>query len=396
MIRKKVLKNGMTVIFKERNNGVVSVAFAVRNGGRNEIAKEKGISHFIEHMLYKGTEKRTAQDIAMEIERNGGELNGFTAEEITAFWCKIPKKHLKVALEVLSDMVKNPLLDEKEVDKERQVIFEEMKMHSDSPRLYTLDKIKSLLYKGDFAVPLIGTKKSMNSNTREKLKKYFERTYVPENMILAVVGSADFDKICSFAENNFVSKKKEIKFPRIKLHNASRIGKRKDIDQANLVFAFHAPPPKDRKSYASRILITLMAEGMSSRLFQEIREKRNLAYAIKGVYEGEKDYAYAMIYAGTPAKNVNKVRKLILEEFKKVSKELKRKELNQVKEQIIGNYLIALEDSYNVLLDLLIAEIRGDAKEVDEFVHKIRAVKLDDVKKLARIKRYSFFALVPE
>src|SRR3989344_1838268 len=108
MVQRKILKNGMTVLFKKKRGGVVSVAFAVRNGGRNEIAKEKGISHFIEHMLYKGTEKRTAQDIAMEIERNGGELNGFTAEEITAFWCKIPKKHLKVALEVLSDMVKNP------------------------------------------------------------------------------------------------------------------------------------------------------------------------------------------------------------------------------------------------------------------------------------------------
>ena len=165
MIQRKVLKNGLTVVFKQRRNGVVSVAFAVRYGAMNEKAEHKGIAHFIEHMLYKGTPTRNTKQIATEIEKNGGELNGFTSEQITAFWCKMPSKHVDVALNVICDMVKNPLFDSKEVEKERKVIFEEMKMYHDNPRLYIFDKLKSLMYKGDFAIPVIGTKKSMLSNT---------------------------------------------------------------------------------------------------------------------------------------------------------------------------------------------------------------------------------------
>src|SRR3989338_9579758 len=160
MVQRKILKNGMTVLFKKKRGGVVSVAFAVRNGGRNEVAKEKGISHFIEHMLYKGTRKRNSMQISAEIEKNGGELNGFTSERMTAFWCKMPSRHIKVALDVLSDMVKNPLFDENELNKERKVIFEEMKLYHDTPRRYTAEKIKSLMYRGDFSVPIIGTESS--------------------------------------------------------------------------------------------------------------------------------------------------------------------------------------------------------------------------------------------
>src|SRR3989344_1715996 len=204
---RKVLANGMTVLFEKRDIPVVGVAFAVRNGGINESAGEKGNSHFIEHMLYKGTPTRNTKKIAEEIERNGGILNGFTDEEITAYWCKMPSKHLDTALEVLSDMIKNPLFDAKELDKERQVIFEEMKMYQDNPRMHVSDKIKSLMYEGDFGESIIGTRESMKSNTRDKLKEFFDRIYVPENMILAVVGDADFDKLCNFVENSFEKKK---------------------------------------------------------------------------------------------------------------------------------------------------------------------------------------------
>ena len=396
MIRRKVLKNGMTVIFKERKNGVVSVAFAVRQGGRNEFSKDKSISHFIEHMLYKGTPTRDTQKIAQEIEKNGGEMNGFTAEQLTAYWCKMPSKHLDIALEVLSDMVKNPLFDEKELDKERQVIFEEMKMYQDNPRMHVFNKIKSLLYDGDFAESIIGTRESMNSNTRDKLKEFFDRIYVPENMILAVVGETDFDKLCNFVENSFEKKKGKLEIPKIKLRNGTKIEKRKGIDQANIVFAYHAPLPKDKNFYAAHILSVLMAGGLSSRLFSEIREKRNLAYAVKGSTEAEVDFAYNLIYIGTTPENVQQVKELILKEFEKVAKSLDEDELNQVKEQIIGNYLISQEDSYNLLMNMLTEEMRGDAKEIENFIENVKSVKLSDVKKLAKVKNYSFFALVPE
>lgn len=398
MIQRKVLSNGMTVVFRKRENKVVSVAFAVRFGGGNEKAEHKGIAHFIEHMLYKGTPKRNSFQIASEIERNGGELNGFTSEQLTAFWCKMPSQHIDVALNVLSDMVKNPLFDEKEVEKERLVIFEEMKMYQDNPRMHVFDKIKNLMYKDDFGLSIIGSRKSMTLNTRERLVDFFSRIYVPENMILCVVGDADFDKICEFAERNFVKLNgKKIILPVVKPRNAVLTEKRKAIDQANLMFAFHSPLPKDKKFYAAQVLSVLMAGGMSSRLFNEIREKRNLAYAIKSNLESEKDYSHTEIYIGTMPENVAKVRELIVEEFKKVAKGLDEDELKQVKEQIIGNYLISQEESHNVLINLLVGEIKGDAQEIEKFVERIKEVKLKDVRGLAlkASKKYSFFALVP-
>jgi predicted Zn-dependent peptidase len=396
-IKRRVLKNGMTVIFKERKNKVVSVAFAVRFGGINEFASNKGIAHFIEHMLYKGTPTRNSKQIATEIEKNGGELNGFTSEQITAFWCKMPSKHIDVALSVLSDMVKNPLFDRKELDKERQVIFEEMKMYTDDPRMHVFNQIKNCMYKGDFAIPIIGTKESMNSNTQERLRETFDRIYAPQNMILCVVGEANFDKICKFAEKNFIKKSiKKIECSKLELKNEELIEKRKSIDQANLIFAYHVPIPTSKEHITAEVLNVIMAGGMSSRLFSEIREKRNLAYAVKGMTEGEKDYAFSMVYVGTTPENVETVKNLILEEFKKVAKTLDKKELEQVKEQIIGNYLISQEDSHNILIDLLINEIIGDARKAEEFVAKVKRVKLEDVKKMANIKNYGFFALVPE
>lgn len=393
---RKILKNGMTLILEKRVLPVVSVAFAVRNGGINETLSEKGISHFIEHMLYKGTPTRNAKKIAEEIEKRGGDLNGFTSEIVTAYWCKMPSKHLDVALDVLSDIVKNPKFDKKELEKERKVIFEEIKMKRDNPRVHVFDEIQKSLYSGTLAIDLIGTYETMGAIDRKKIVEKFKQVYKPNNMILCVVGDADFDKLVKFAEKNFSKEKGKVPKQKFNLKNESKIEKRKGIDQANLVFAYHVPLANDKKSYAAKVLSCLMVEGMSSRLFSEIREKRNLAYAIKGDSAITKDFAYNLIYVGTMKENVQIVKKLILEEFEKVSKSLGERELKQVKEQLIGNYHISMEDSQSQMLNLLLHEIDGNAKEFYEFEKNIKAVKLGDVKKLANMKNHSFFALVPE
>ncbi len=395
--KRKVLKNGMTILFEKRDLPVVSVSFAVRHGGINEPVSEKGISHFIEHMLYKGTPTRNTMQIALEIEGHGGELNGFTDEEITAYWCKLPSKHLNIALEVLGDMIKNPLFDEKELEKERKVIFEEIKMRKDNPQAYVIDQIKKFLYNGTLKIPLIGTNKTMNSINRKKLIEKFKKVYTPNNMILCVVGNADFNKIIEFVEKNFGHEKGKIPKQKIILDNKEKIEKRKGVDQANLVFAYHVPLAGDILSYAAKVLSTLMAEGMSSRLFSEIREKRNLAYAVKGACDINKEFAYNIIYVGTTKENVSVVKKLIIEEFKKLSKDLNKKELNKVKEQLIGNYYINMEDSQSQMAGLLSYEIDGNAEEFYDFEKNIQAVKLQDVKKLASqtAKKFSFFALIP-
>ena len=396
--KRKVLKNGMTVIFEKRDLPVVSVAFAVRNGGINEDINEKGISHFIEHMLYKGTPTRNAKKIAEEIERNGGELNGFTGETITAFWCKMPSKHLNVALEVLGDMVRNPLFDEKELEKERQVIFEEIKMYHDNPRLHVFDEIHKALYEGPFGIPLIGTRETMSSVDRKKMIEKFKKIYQPNNMVLCVVGDADFEEIVKFAEENFGKGNGKVPLPKIKLKNESKIEERKGIDQANLVFAYHSPLSKDKKNHAAQVLSVLMAGGMSSRLFGEIREKRNLAYAVKGDVSINKDFAYSIVYVGTTKENVELVRKLILEEFGKVAKNFDEKELVEIKEQMIGNYQISMEDSQSQMVNLLLYEVDGNAEKFYELEKNIKGVKLKDVKNLAKkaSEKFSMFTLVPE
>jgi predicted Zn-dependent peptidase len=395
---RKVLANGMTVVLEKRNIPVVSVGIAVRFGGINEKESEKGIAHFIEHMLYKGTPTRDAKKIAQEIEKNGGDLNGFTDETITAYWCKMPSKNLNIALDVLSDMVKNPLFNEKELEKERKVIFEEMKMRKDNPHIYVLDKIQGFLYGNPLGLNLIGTEKTMGEINRKKIVEKFNEIYSSRNMILCVVGDADLDYLVKFCEKNFENKKGEVPDFEVKLRNDEKVETRKGVDQANLVFAFHTPLSKDKKSYATKVLSVLMGGGMSSRLFSEIREKRNLAYAVKSDSSINKNFSYSIVYVGTKKDNIGEVKKLILEEFEKVSKGLDEKELNEVKEQIIGNYHISMEDSQTQMVVLLLSEIDGDAKDFYEFEKKIKEVKLEDVKELAKkaTEKYSFFALVPE
>jgi predicted Zn-dependent peptidase len=393
---RKVLKNGMTIIFEKRNLPIVSIVFAVRNGGVNESPSEKGISHFIEHMLYKGTPTRNSRKIAEEIEKNGGELNGFTDETITAYWCKLPSKHFDMGLNVLSDMIKNPLFDENELEKEKKVIFEEIKMRKDNPYIYSMDTIQTELYSGTLGMNLIGTYETMKPIDRKKLINKFKQIYQPNNMIFGVVGDADFDKIVEFAEKNFGNLKGKVPKIKFSVKNGSKIEKRKGIAQASLIFAYHVPLAGDKKSYAAEVLNTLMGGGMSSRLFAEIRDKRNLAYSIRGDSNITKFFAYNTIYAGTKKENVTLIKKIILEEFDKVSKNLSEKELKQIKEQLIGNYHISMEDSQNQLINLLLCEIDGNARDYYDFEKNINAVKLEDVKKLAKIKKYSFMALVPE
>jgi predicted Zn-dependent peptidase len=252
------------------------------------------------------------------------------------------------------------------------------------------------LYGEPFGSPLIGDEKTMGSIDRKKMLAKFKQIYQPNNLILCVVGDADFNEVVKFAEKNFGEGGGSVPEFKIKLKNGSKIVKRKGIDQANLIFAYHLPLGKDKRNYAAQVLNTLMAGGMSSKLFSEIREKRNLAYAVKGHAVISNDFAYNVVYVGTTKENVEIVKKIILEELAKVAKGLTEKELKQIKEQMIGNYHISMEDSQSQMASLLYAEIDGDAQKFYDFEKNISEVKLKDVRDLAKIDKYSFLALVPE
>ncbi len=394
---RKVLDNGMVVLLEKRDLPIVSVSFGVRQGGINEGESEKGISHFIEHMLYKGTSKRNSLQIAKEIEQNGGILNGFTSEVLTAYWCKIPSKNLDIALDVLVDMIKNPLFDSKELEKERKVIYEEIKMGKDNPQRMVLRELGSVLYGKPFGMGIIGNEKTLSKMDSDILKKKFKEVYNPKNLILCVVGDADFDKIVKFAEKNFKEPGREsVKMPKIKKIFNKVTKKRKGINQANFAIGFHMPSFSEKKFYASQVLITLMTGGMSSRLFNEIREKRNLAYAVQGGLGFGKAFGYGFVYVGTTPDKLEEAKKVILEEFRKVQKELTEEELDRVKEQIIGNYFLSMEDSQSQMEHLLFYESEGNVEDYYNYDKFISEVRLEDVKTLAGIKEYALFELVPE
>lgn len=390
---KKKLKNGLTVLFEKRQLPVVMSSVSIKFGSEFEQERLKGVAHFIEHLVFKGTKKRNLREISEEIEKKGGIINAFTSEEVTCFWNKLPNKHLAVGVDIVADLALQPLFEQKALERERKVILEEIKMYHDNPQFYVLNKIKELLYEKPFGLFGAGTFETMSKMTREDVLQTFSN-YSTNNMLLTVVGKASFDDICELAR---VFPKKEKKIQEIKpvMKNSELIEKRKGLQQSNLVFGYHAPGLQDKARYAAEILNIVLGGGMSSRLFHEIREKRGLAYAIKGVLEQDKNYGYGIIYVGVIKDKVKEVKALILKEIKKMQK-LERKDFEEAKEQLIGLRQVESENSEQVMMQLIAEENAGIAEEYYRYEERLKALKLEQVRNLARLKGYSFVALVPE
>lgn len=391
---KKKLENGMTVLFEKRNLPVTSISFTAKTGAIVENKQEKGISHFVEHLLFKGTKNRSSEQIAKDIEKRGGIINGFTDETITSYWVKIPAKHSEIGIKILSDIITNPLFCKEEIERERKVILEEIKLYHDNPMYYVKDRIKELLYNPPFGLPIIGSTENIMNISREDIIRYFNSRYKTENLIMCVVGNADFKKICEFAENNF-SKQKFIasKIRITKKIPSEVVETRKGLDQAHFVIGYHSPTFQQKEKYAYAIFLTHIAGGMSSTLFREIREKRGLAYAITPGMESTKQYGYSSIYVGTSKDKIREVKEIILKEFAKIKKMSKR-DLEETKEQIIGVRDIEREDSMKVMENLIMAESSGRAEEYYEIEENISSVKLEEIKKI-RIKSFSSISLIP-
>ena len=392
---RKKLKNGLTILFEKRSLPVVCSSVSVRAGSEYESEKLKGVSHFIEHLVFKGTKKRNVKQISEEVEKKGGIMNAFTSEEVTCFWNKLPSKHLATSLDIASDLTLNPIFENEALERERKVILEEIKMYHDNPQIYVLEKIKELLYEKPFGMFTAGTIETMIKMRREEVLKTFKDNYATNNMLLAVIGKADFDEICKFAENIFPKTEKKIFEIKLAGRNCELIEKRKGLEQVNLVFGYHVPTLLDKRRYAIEILDAVLTKGMSSKLFQEIREKRGLAYAVKGFLSQDRNYGYEAIYVGTVKEKVREVKELILKEINKAEK-LEKKELEEAKEQLIGLRNVESEDSEQVMIDLITEENAGNAEEYYRYEEQINSVKLEEVRKLAKLKGYSFIALVPE
>jgi len=391
---RKKLDNGLTVLFEKREGPVVSISSSVKFGAQYENEKIKGISHFIEHLVFKGTKNRTVQEIPKDIEGKGGVLNAFTGEEITCYWNKMPAKHFQLGIDVSRDLVTNPLFEKVALERERKVILEEIKMYHDNPSTHVLENLKAMLYEKPFGLSIAGTHKTVAGLSREKVIDLFNSIYTTNNMILSIVGNVEWEQVLEEA-NKFPKINKKINQIPIIPKNGEIIEKRKGIDQAHAVLGFHMPKLGDSGRYAAEVFDSILGGGMSSRLFQEIREKRGLCYAIKSDLEQSKDYAYEMIYAGTVKEKVKEIKELVLKEIKKLG-ELKKKDLDEAKERIIGLREISLEKTDSTMVGLLQEELAGNAQEFYEFEDKINLVKLKQVQELSKLKGYSFTALIPE
>ncbi len=393
---KLILKNGLTILHEKRDVPVTTVMLGTKFGAIYESETEKGIAHYIEHLCFKGTKKRTTRQIAFELEKVGGLLNAFTSDEETAYHVKLPSDYLELAMDVIFDIFFNPLFPEVEVKKEGNVICEELRMYNDNPRLHVIDKIKSSLYKGSFGMGIGGTEKTVRTITRDQLLEKHKQVYNPENSILVVVGNNNFEDIVKFAEQFCPERKGEqLKIPKIEFQNLKIKETRKDIQQANLTIGVHFPKMSDKERYISEIVGTFLGGGMSSKLFTEVREKRGLAYAVKTDIDNGKEYGYLIIYIGTDREKVDEVIKICIEELKKV-KNISEEELEDTKKQLIGNYEIESEDSAKTALHLILEEISGNAKDYYEYEKNINSVTLKDVKEfVSKIKDYSYYALTP-
>lgn len=400
---KTKLKNGAVFLFEKRKLPIVTIMVATKVGAAQEKLKNKGIAHFTEHMLFKGSIKRSQKIISNSIEKVGGILNGFTAEEVTAFWCKMPSKYASLGADIIFDMFANPRFDKNELEKEKGVIVSEINRKHDVPAHFLFDKVKELLYKKPFALSILGTKETVTTFSRKDFINW-HRFYSSKNSIIAIIGNLT-NKISEIKElankvlvnKRIVSNSYSFFKPKIVYLNKNQefIEKRKDLDQTHLALAFYTPKLSDKKRYAADLFNAILGQGMSSWLFQEIREKRGLAYEIKSFIENERDYGHCIVYAGIDKKNLKKVKEIILKEIRKF-KDLKTKDFEEAKEQCIGNWQLDLEDSEKTASSAIFQEIATKAEDFYKYDEKISDVKLEEVKNIAKIKNYVFAAIVPK
>lgn len=391
---KHVLDNGLRVILVPmRDTQTVTTLILAQAGSKYENKENNGISHFLEHMMFKGTKKRpNAKIISEELDSIGGEYNAFTSKEQTGYWVKVSQKHFKIALDVVSDLYQNALLAQKEIDKERGVILQEAAMYRDIPNRYVWDVFEDLLY-GDQPAgwDIIGTEKNIKKFMRDDFVQYFKKMYIPQSTVVVVAGNFDEEKALSMIKENFKASKK----------GSKKIGKKKTVqkqkkpavkifyketDQTHLIMGVRASDMFSEDRYAAVLLGTILGGGMSSRMFNNIRERYGLTYYIDAAAEQMTDSGYLFARAGVEQKNLEKAVSLMLRELNIVrDKKVTHKELNKAKEYIKGKTLMSLESSSSVANFFGDEELfKNEVKLPSEIFAEIDKVTAQDIMKVAQ------------
>ncbi len=389
-IHREVLPNGLTVITEEMEHiRSVCIGIWVKSGSRDEEAQWNGISHFIEHMVFKGTKHRSAEDIARQVDSIGGNMDAFTAKECICFNVKLLDEHLPIAMDVLSDLVLNPVFDVQDITRERGVILEEIKMDEDSPD-YLVHEIFTQNFWKDHPLgkPILGTRDTVKKFERDPVVGFYGQRFAPGNLIICAAGHLKHKEFVSLAAKHFEhmqpaknglhsSTPKVV--PRIIMRN------KKALEQVQICVGVPSHPIAHQRRHASYILNTLLGGGMSSRLFQNIRERQGLAYAIYSDLNPYRDTGCLSVYAGTSRESAAKVVQCIVTEFRNLkSQDVPEEELRRCKDQLKGSLMLSLESSTARMSNLARQEMYFDRfYTMDELLQKIEAVKAEDIRELA-------------
>lgn len=403
MYHRQILANGLRVVCEQVPHvRSVAIGFWVLCGSRNETKREEGITHLLEHMVFKGTRKRSAREIAAVIDSVGGHLNAYTTKEYTCFYVKVLDRHFQLGMELLSDLVLNALLAPEELEKERNVVLEEIKSYEDAPDEQVFDLFTQTILNGHpLGHSILGTPETIRNLTREDLLAYKERFYTPNNSCLAVAGNISPEEVIAAAGQYwggfYGQAAGEEKFPvKIKGEN---ILKNKKTEQVHLCVGTPGFPRDHEDRYILMVLDNLLGGSVSSRLFQELREERGLVYATGSHYSAFMDTGLFTVYAGTSLENFTEVLKVIrgqLEELK--NGPLSGEEVQRAKEQIKGNFWLSMENSTNRMSRLAKSDLfykkiitpeeimtRVDQVTPDEVLRVARTLFQDDLLTLAAI-----------
>lgn len=390
MLQKTTLDNGLVIVTNHNDyNKTTTISYTVRCGSYNEEDNNRGIAHFTEHMLFKGTTNRTSQQINEEIEGIGGILNAETSFEHTKYHVTVLSEYWEKGIEVLSDMIWNNLIPEDEFKKEKQVILEELKMYDDNPGA----KIWDLLFKRMFLnypnrQSVGGTIQSVSAITREQMIEFIDKFYVPSNMILVATGNIDHNKLVDFAKE-FSSgvelkalKKSQIKpFKMTKLKGPD-LAEKKEIAQSHLAWGLYGPKPSDDDFATSEVVACILGGNASSRLYQIIREERGLAYTVRMDSEGLSDVGLLSGYVGLDGNSINSVKEVIIAEINKIKQEpVSENELERAKAYIKGTTMIAFEKTSSQNSYIVNTLIANGKPEIDDYIKSIENVTANDIQK---------------
>ncbi len=385
-MKKVLLDNGMTLILEHTKSNSITLCVCVKTGSNNEDNNIRGISHFLEHMIFEGTKNRTNIEIVKEIEGLGGEFNAFTSHETTFFYIKILSKYFDKALEIISDILKNSIFEEKIIEKERKVILEEMNLWNDDPKSYQWGLFEKALYKNHPAkYPVIGFKETLNKIKRKDIINYFNKYYIPNNMCVIVTGnfSALTGNKLKKSFNDLKRKKIGIKKFLDEQQFQNKIEEKRHVSHSYYIIGFKTITIDNNESYALDLISAILGYGQSSRLFNEIRTKRGLSYNTGAIHECNKNYGYFAAYVSTEHKNVKLCRELILKEFK--LKSLTEKEVEDAKIFLEGTILLRNEDTKELAVSLGHWEYyKNDAKQFYEYIKKIKKVSKEDILRISK------------